>query len=188
MMNVLIVFDHPRRNSLTGAVLDVFVEGLESAGHTAEIADLHREGFDPRMLVEDEPRWKDRTQTYSQTIVREQQRADRSDAMVLLFPVWWWSVPAMTKGWIERIWNQGWAHGWARVKHQKGLAIGVAADDAESFQRRQYDLAMDIQIRKGIMQYCGIENSSLALLHNSTGTPEQRKEILARARKLGATF
>ena len=54
-MNVLIVFDHPRRNSLSGAVLSQFVEGLEEAGHTKEIADLHSEKFDPRMPPTDEP-------------------------------------------------------------------------------------------------------------------------------------
>lgn len=65
--------------------------------------------FDPRMHVEDEPIWKDRTQVFSATIIGEQQRADRNDAIVFLFPVWWWSLPATTKSWVDRVWNQGWA-------------------------------------------------------------------------------
>jgi NAD(P)H dehydrogenase (quinone) len=48
----------------------------------------------------------------------------------------------MTKGWIERVWNQGWANGWASLKHQKGLAIGVAADDA----------AIEMQVLKGVIK------------------------------------
>ena len=47
-MKVLVVFSHPRRNSFCGAVMDAFIAGLAAAGHEAEIADLHAEGFDPR--------------------------------------------------------------------------------------------------------------------------------------------
>jgi NAD(P)H dehydrogenase (quinone) len=187
-MNILVVFDHPRRNSLTGAVLDKFVEGLESAGHKVEVADLCAENFDPRMQIEDEPIWKDRTQVFSQTIVKEQQRADRNDGIVLLFPVWWWSCPAMTKGWIDRVFNQGWAHGWAKLKHRKGLIIGVAADSAESFRKREYDSAITTQLLRGVMKYCGIDNSSIELLHDSLGNVEERENLLTRARKLGADF
>jgi NAD(P)H dehydrogenase (quinone) len=46
-MKVLTVFSHPRRESLSGAVLDAFAGGLREAGHDVEIADLHGEGFDP---------------------------------------------------------------------------------------------------------------------------------------------
>jgi putative NADPH-quinone reductase len=48
-VKVLVVFDHPRRHSFCGAVLDEFIAGLAEAGHEVEIADLHAEGFDPRM-------------------------------------------------------------------------------------------------------------------------------------------
>ena len=50
-MRVLTVYDHPIRKSFPGAVLDAFVEGIVQAGHTAEVADLHAEGFDPRFAV-----------------------------------------------------------------------------------------------------------------------------------------
>lgn len=187
-MKVLAVFDHPRRDSLTGAVLDKFVEGLHAAGHEAEIADLYREGFDPRMQLEDEPRWGDRTQVFSDEIRAQQARVDRNDAIAFIFPVWWWSFPAMTKGWIERVWNQGWANGWSKLKHQKGLIIGVAADDAPSFAKRGYDQSITTQLKTGIVNYCGIEDGTIVLLHDSLGTEEQRGALLERARELGAGF
>lgn len=187
-MKVLVVYDHPRRSSFCGAVLDSLTEGLEAAGHEVEIADLHREGFDPRMLVEDEPIWRDRTQVYSDEIRAQQARVDRNQGLILLFPVWWWSFPAMTKGWVDRIWNQGWANGWARLKQEKAMLVGIAADDAESFARRGYDKSMETQLLSGILQYCGIENSSMHLLHDSLTSPEHRDELLARARQLGQEF
>lgn len=187
-MNVLVVFDHPRRSSLSGAALDRFVKGLEAAGHTAEIADLYREGFDPRMKVEDEPIWKDRTQVFSDEIVREQKRVTRNQGLVLLFPVWWWSFPAMTKGWVDRVWNQGWAHGWAKLTQEKALILGIAADDAPSFAKRGYDASMKTQLLTGIVNYCGIANASFELLHDSLQGIELREKLLARAEELGRQF
>lgn len=187
-MNVLAVFDHPRRDSLTGAVLDSLVAGLEAAGHRAEVADLHREDFDPRLRVEDEPLWGDRSQTFGERILAEQARVDRNDAIAFVFPVWWWSFPAMTKGWIDRVWNQGWAHGWGRLKQRKGLVLGVAADNAPSFAKRHYDVSMKTQILTGILFYCGIPEGRFELLHDSLTSEEDRRAILARAREIGETF
>src|SRR5271157_1948506 len=84
----------PTGQCFCGAVLDSFVGGLEEAGHGQEIADLHREGFDPRMPEADEPDWNDPDKRYSDAVLAEQARIARNEAMVLVFPVWWWSLPA----------------------------------------------------------------------------------------------
>src|SRR5262249_28222879 len=80
-MNVLVVFDHPRRHSFCGAVLDAFLAGLAEAGHKAELADLHAEGFDPRMPLEDEPDWADPNKRYSPAVLHEQARIARNDML-----------------------------------------------------------------------------------------------------------
>ena len=106
-MKIIVIFVHRRRNSFTGAVLDAFVDGLISAGHTADVPDFNREGFDPRMKVEDEPIWGNRTQVSSDEIRVHPARVDEADAIAMVFPVRWWSFTSLTKGWIERIWNHG---------------------------------------------------------------------------------
>jgi NAD(P)H dehydrogenase (quinone) len=118
-LKILIVFDHPRRDSLCGAILDRFVAGLAAAGHSAELADLRRENFDPRMPVEDEPDWNDDDKVYSERVLAEQARMLRNEALAFIFPVWWWSFPATTKGWIDRVWNNGWAYGARKLPHKK---------------------------------------------------------------------
>jgi hypothetical protein len=47
--------------------------------------------------------------------------------MVFVFPVWWWSMPAMLKGWIDRVWNNGWAYGARKLPHRRALLIGTLA-------------------------------------------------------------
>ena len=187
-MNVLIVFDHPRRKSLSGAVLDQFAEGLEEAGHTTEIADLHSEKFDPRMPLTDEPDLSGGTKTYSETVLREQARVERNNAVTFIFPVWWWSVPAMTKGWIDRVWNADWAYGKKKLTLDRALLVGLAATGAASFQKRGYTSAMETQLLVGVMNFCGIKNARLELLHDTLEGDKERQALLVKAKQLGQTF
>ncbi|MEX2201814.1 MAG: NAD(P)H oxidoreductase [Dongiaceae bacterium] len=187
-MNVLAVLAHPRRSSLTGAVLDGFVAGLVEAGHQTEIADLYREGFDPALWPEDEPAWDCGSKRYSDVVLAEQARIERNDAIALVFPVWWWSMPAMLKGWIDRVWNNGWAYGDRNLKGKRGLALALAANDADSYAKRGYDRAMDTEIRVGIFDYCGIENAPLHMLYNSTTDRATGAALIGQSRQIGRDF
>ena len=188
-MNILIVFDHPRRDgSFCGAVLDYLQQGLSSAGNTSEVADLRAEGFDPRLPIADEPDWEDPDKVYSAEVLREQERVMCADALAFVFPVWWWSFPAATKGWIDRVWNHGWAYGARTLPHKKALLIGTASSDAAAYAKRGYDRAMETQLVTGIIHYCGIPEGHLELLYDVMAGPETRDAQLARVRDLGASW
>lgn len=187
-MNILLVFCHPRRLSFTGAVADAFAEGAREAGHDIDFADLYAEGFDPVLREADEPDWNNTDKRYSDEVHAEIARVDRADAIVCVFPVWWWSMPAMLKGWIDRVWNLGWAYGPASLPHKHGLMIATAAASGDAFAKRGYDMAIETQLNVGIMNYCGIESSRLELLFETTSNDETRAGLLDRARLLGAKF
>ena len=136
-MHVLAVFAHPRRESLTGALLDRFLAGLQAGGEqTVEIADLYREGFDCRFQAADYAQFEGAPMP---EIVRaEQARVDRADALVFVFPVWWWSFPAVLKGWIDRVFSEGWAYHFepgvsrGRLKARPVQLLGVAGSRAST--------------------------------------------------------
>jgi NAD(P)H dehydrogenase (quinone) len=136
----------------------------------------------------DEPDWDIEDKRYSEAVRAEMQRMDRNDAIVLVFPVWWWSMPAMLKGWIDRVWNLGFAYGPKTLTHPHGLAIGVAAASAQAFAKRGYDQAFSTQITTGIMNYCGIVHAHSEILHNSTDGNDTCKLLLSRAREMGKAF
>ncbi|HEY7687105.1 MAG TPA: NAD(P)H oxidoreductase [Dongiaceae bacterium] len=187
-MKVLTVFSHPRRQSLSGAVLDAFTDGLRAAGHEVEIADLHGEGFDPVMIEADEPDWDDSRKRYSAAVLQEQARITRNDALAFVFPVWWWSLPAMLKGWIDRVWNNGWAYGDTKLPHRRAVLLALAAGGAKSYRERGYLAAMETQVVQGIMDYCGIADAKLHMLYDTLDSEEVRKGMLARAREIGRDF
>ena len=84
-MKVLVVFDHPRRDSFCGAVADSLMAGLRSAGHLPEFANLRAEDFDPRLPVDDEPDWDDPDKVYSAEVLAEQARIVRNQAIAFEF-------------------------------------------------------------------------------------------------------
>lgn len=187
-MKTLLVIAHARRSSLTGQVADAFSEAAQTNGHTFELADLAREEFDPVLREEDEPDWDNPDKVYSEDVRREMQRIERNDATVMVFPVYWWSMPALLKGWIDRVWNNGWAYGARTLKHKKALLLGTAAGSAAGYEKRGYDQAMRMQILTGMMEYCGIPESELHLLFDVLDDREERNRHLARARELGESY
>ncbi|MCP4472846.1 MAG: hypothetical protein GY815_19575 [Gammaproteobacteria bacterium] len=82
-MKTLLVMAHPRRDSLTGTVADVFAGGLEKNGHSVEWANLVEEGFDPVLREADEPGWNDSDKRYSREVQREMERIERNEATLM---------------------------------------------------------------------------------------------------------
>lgn len=164
------------------------MDGLAARGHGVELADLRAEGFDPRLPLADEPDWDDPGKIYSEAVLSEQARVARNDAIAFVFPVWWWSFPATTKGWIDRVWNNGWAYGASKLALRKALLIGAASGSAKGYRKRGYDQAMHTQLLTGMMDYCGIAESELHLIYGVTDDDEVRRNGIASVRELGLAY
>jgi NAD(P)H dehydrogenase (quinone) len=176
-MNVLVVICHPRRESLTGALADAFVEGLDKAGHTAEIADLYAENFDPLVQPADEPDYDDPTKVYSPEVQVEMARIERNDAIAMFFPVWWWSVPAM-----------GWEGEKASLPVDKILMVALAGSPREDYEKRDFDKAMDVQLRIGITNYCGVADARIETFYDTLNKDAPFNDMIERAHTLGSRF
>jgi NAD(P)H dehydrogenase (quinone) len=187
-MRVLVIVDHPRPSSLTHAVAGALAKGLSEAGHSHEILDLYASGFDPRMIPEDEPDWDDAAKRYSPTVQIEIARLRRADALAFVFPVWWWGLPAMTKGYIDRCFARGFAYGGATLPHHRALWLGLAAADAATFDKRGYRDALKVQLDIGIADYCGVKESRVELLHGSLDGGDAAQALIARARAIGLAW
>jgi NAD(P)H dehydrogenase (quinone) len=187
-MNTLVVVAHPRQSSLTWTVADLFCAAIVARGHAVERASLIQEGFDPTLRGPDEPDWADPGKGYSAVVHAEMRRIERNVATVLVFPVWWWSMPAVMKGWIDRVWNNGWAYGAHEYPHRRVWMIGIAGVTKGSYAQRGYDDAMRVQLEVGVLEYCGIQDRRMEILHGAIEGAQYVQEILARARELGAEF
>lgn len=187
-MHALVVVAHPDPASLSQVVAQKLAEGVSGAGHSAEIADLAREGFDPRFTLNDLAAHR-REIAQPADIAFEQMRIDRADALVLVYPVYWWSMPALMKGWIERVFANGWAYDELeggktvrKLQHLPVHLVAVAGADMRTYARHGYFGAMRTQIDHGIFGYCGAPVVTSELL---VPVPEM-SEHLDTARVLGS--
>ncbi|MFA5957639.1 NAD(P)H oxidoreductase [Hyphomicrobium sp.] len=187
-MKILLVTAHPRTDSLTHAAANAFAEAARSNGHEIETADLMAEGFDPIVREPDEPDWANSAKLYSPTVQNEMARIERNEATVMIFPVYWWSMPALLKGWIDRVWNNGWAYGEGKYPHKRAWMLAIGGAAADGYTKRGYDAAMRTQLNVGILGYCGIAEPRLELLYGSIDDASGPETILATARQLGSEF
>lgn len=187
-VKVLIVLAHPRRHSLTGAIADAFAAAVEARGHVVEWADLVAERFDPVLSEADEPDWNDAHKRYSPAVQSEMRRVERNEAAVLVFPVWWWSMPAILKGWIDRVWNFGWAYGDDKLPLRRVWMLALGGVSEAAYAKRNYSQAMRTQLEEGILRYCGVADARLEILYGSLEGKAECEAMLERARSLGASF
>lgn len=171
-MHALIVVSHPLNTSLTHSVATAIAQGIAESGqqHTAEIADLTQEGFNPVFTEPDIAAFL-QTDATPPDVVAEQARLDRADALVLVFPVYWWSMPALLKGWIDRVFANGWAYeetaGGEVVKKLGRLRVhlvALGAANQKTYDKHGFTAAFHAQIAHGIFDYCGATVASSQLL------------------------
>lgn len=101
-MNVAIVFNHPWEGSYCNALLQAATRGLQQAGHQVDLIHLDAERFDPVMTAADLKAFRARAPV-DPKVLAYTQRLARADHLVFIFPIWWELMPALTKGFIDRV-------------------------------------------------------------------------------------
>ncbi|MDZ7931385.1 MAG: NAD(P)H-dependent oxidoreductase [Rhodococcus sp. (in: high G+C Gram-positive bacteria)] len=189
-MTALVVVSHSDPDSLTHHVARSVSEAIRTAGGTVETADLAAENFDPRFAGGDLNLFRGKGITPAD-VRAEQERIDRADHLVLVFPMYWWSMPALLKGWIDRVFVGGWAYDITAdsgfVKKLDRLTVhlvALAGDDADSFERHGVYDAFRTQIERGIVEYCGATVGSTTFLHESD--TRSRAELAAEVADLAS--
>lgn len=108
-MNCLLVVAHPLADSLCAHLADVAAATLAAAGHQVVREDLYAEAFDPVLSAGE--RCSYYGPAYDAAAVAGQaERLRGAEALVLVFPTWWFGFPAILKGWFDRVWGPGIAY------------------------------------------------------------------------------
>lgn len=124
-MKVLIVFAHPEPRSLNGALRDVAIEELVTQGHEVRMSDLYASGFKSVVDRADFPGQSPgarfipaaaskkafETNALTKDIKAEIESLLWADTLILQFPLWWFAMPAILKGWVDRVFAYGFAYG-----------------------------------------------------------------------------
>lgn len=101
-MKVAIVYNHPYEGSYCKAILDTVLSGVAKAGNEADVLNLDQEGFNPVMTAADLKAFVMQKPIDPQ-VLAYQTRLQQADHLVFIFPIWWELMPAMTKGFIDKV-------------------------------------------------------------------------------------
>ena len=135
-MKVLIVHAHPEPQSFTAALRDQAADTFRAQGHEVQVSDLYAMGWNPVASADDfnhrenpeylvyalEQRLGVKSGSIAPDIQQELDKLLWADLLVLNFPIFWFSAPAMLKGWIDRVLVSGVCYGGKRFYDQGGLA------------------------------------------------------------------
>jgi NAD(P)H dehydrogenase (quinone) len=187
-MKVLLVFAHPEPRSLNGALRDVAVAELEAQGHEVRVSDLYADGWKSEVdradfpLVTPHTRFKPakasaeafEANALTADVKAEIDKLLWADVLILQFPLWWYAMPAILKGWVDRVYAYGFAYGvgehsdrrWGdrfgegTLAGKRAMLIVTTGGWEEHYAARGVNGPMDdllFPINHGILYYPGYE-------------------------------
>lgn len=105
----VVVLAHPLQNSLCGHLTKLAASLITEGGHDLHIVDLYERDFDPRLTSSERQSYY-ASEYDSRAVAEDAETLQTADVLVLIFPTWWFGLPAILKGWIDRVFVPGIAY------------------------------------------------------------------------------
>ncbi|MCF7921019.1 MAG: NAD(P)H-dependent oxidoreductase [Candidatus Cloacimonetes bacterium] len=181
-MKYLIIYAHPREDSFNHAILEQISASLSAREHEVKVRDLYKENFNPLLSAEDLTSFTEKE--IPADILIEQEYISWADKVIIIHPIWWFSMPAMMKGYIDRILIAGFAY-----KYTDGHPVGLFAgkpvllinstgNSDEIMEIIGIKTILNNTIDKGIYEFCGFQVNRLFLAAVPYVGNKIRKEYL----------
>ncbi|MEQ1950639.1 NAD(P)H-dependent oxidoreductase [Mesorhizobium sp. CN2-181] len=194
-MRVLVVYCHPVPESFCAALRDAAVETLTARGDEVRLVDLYAEKFDPVMQPEERRRYNDGPPA-DPALAPYVEQLKWAEAVLFVYPTWWYGLPAMLKGFFDRVWAMGVVFDLApqggivsRVGHIRRIGI-VTTCGATRFLSILMGQPGRKTILRGIRALCGARARTVYLAHYDMdrSTSESRAAFLKTVKSRLARF
>lgn len=190
MSTALIVTAHPNTDSYNCALSNRAKSHLKQNNWTVTTSNLHQMNFNPAMGPHDYPTLPaDHQGTLAQKqqhalehdlfcdeIRTEQNKLKQADLVILQFPIWWGSFPAILKGWIERVCGYGFAYGPAKQLAGKKLMLSVTTGGAANEAECQFYLDKITTMANEVFGYMAMQISAPHFVHGPASLNQTSRE------------
>lgn len=160
-MRHLIIYAHPNENSLNHHLLNTVIETLQFRNEEVVVRDLYTLGFDPVLSLDDMQ--GQRMGKVSDDVKAEQEYISWAEQITFIYPIWWTGLPAMMKGYIDRVFSYGFAYRYDQgiqkglLKGKKTVIINTHGKSYEEYEKTGMDKALTLTSDNGIFIYSGLE-------------------------------
>ncbi len=188
-MRILAVFAHPSPRCFNRSVLDALADVARAKTHGLDILDLYAEKFNP-VLTEKDFETFNRGKTPPDVAAMQKRVAD-ADVVAFIHPLWWFGMPAILKGWIDRVFSYGFAYGHDSrgvrplLAGRKAVVVNTAGgSEMESYEATGFKDSICKLNDLGIYRFVGFD----VILHRMffeipAASPERRRELLSQLRE-----
>lgn len=185
-MKVLIIMGHPRKNSFSAAMAEVYKESAASIGAEVKQLNLIDYHFDPNVVTVS-PRHQD----HEEMVILAQQAMLWADHLVFVYPTWWGSMPALLKAFFDRTFTPGFAfeeleenHSWKKLLKGKTAHLITTMDTPLWVYRWIYKNPGANTIGTATLKFCGVGPiRTLSFSPIKYSSAEQRTQWLEKVRK-----
>lgn len=187
-MNTLIVFNHPYGGSFCGAILAAVERGLKTGGHKCRVINLDQDDFDPVMRSKDLLAFvgagragEDALDAIDDQVREYKGHLEWAEHLVMIFPVWWMTTPAMTKGFIDKVIFPAIAYDMkdgrlvSRLSLRKVTVITTMNTPADIY-REVFGNPLEGSLIKGTFRQIGIENIEWTSLNEVKQVSREQRE------------
>lgn len=195
-MRALVVYCHPVPESFCAAIRDTAMEALTARGDEVRLVDLHAENFQPVMSCAERRIYND--QAPADPALRPHiDNLKWAEAILFVYPTWWYGLPAMLKGWLDRVWAKDVAFALPPdggpvtplMTHVRRLGV-ITTCGAPRWMSFLIGQPGRKTILRGMWMLTGRGCRTLYLAHYNmdSSTPESRAAFLAQVRRRLAVF
>ncbi len=196
-MTLYVLYGHPQSHddpqSFTAELCTTFVETAQRKGHTVLLKNLYE--MVESGIWSSELTHNDLAKRFqgdmADDIAREQADLMRSDIIVMFHPVWWWSIPAIVKGWCDRTLQYGFAFekGKGLLTHLQSIVFQTAGNSKEFHDELNIHDVIERPLREGTLEFCGIRTRHFETLFSTTSlTTEERTSILEKVHTMASNL
>ncbi len=181
-MNILIVHAHENINSFSSALANIAAKHFTNSGHEVNISDLYQKNFNPVASKHDFNQTTDskhykyaieqlnavKSNGFTNSVKDEMNALEHADVLIFNFPLWWFGMPAILKGWVDRILAYGFAYGDTHGFYANGRFKGkkaflcVTTGSPETFYTKEGAHGRSLEnilqnINEGILELVGFD-------------------------------
>ena len=197
-MKIFIVHAHPEPKSFNGALFQTAQDTLRAAGHAVVVSDLYAMRFDPVSdrrnftTVKNPDLFKQQLEELHATemggfaadVEAELKKLEACDLMIWQFPLWWFGLPGLLKGWVDRVFAMGRTYGGERFyengvfKGKRALLSLTTGGPAATYQKGGWNGDLDAILRpvhRGILRFTGWEVLAPHIVYAPVRAPEEER-------------
>ncbi|MFA5088307.1 MAG: NAD(P)H-dependent oxidoreductase [Candidatus Omnitrophota bacterium] len=188
-MKYLIVYSHPNPKSFNHAIKEVLLNELEALGQEVRVRDLYAHDFDPVLRASD-------FQSFHEGIIPEDIKAEQghiswAEEIIFIFPIWWTGLPAILKGYIDKVFSLNFAYSYGAqgpkglLPDKKVFIINTTGSPQEAYEKTGMFKSLNQTVEDGIFRFCAMPITGHKYFSSViTCSDQERKAMLAEVKQI----